>query len=92
MTLEINAIPSDSNYSEIRIQKIRDYAKRQKLRTDAEKENDFQDVNVDEFQNEWIEHKIKGRKWERWNGMIEEWEPWNRFGEPVNIWRYYKSK
>jgi hypothetical protein len=79
-----------ATFSKIRIQKIKEYAERQKKRTAAEKENDFQDI--DEFQNEWVEARMKGprRSRERWDGMIEEWEPWNRFGEPVNRWRRYK--
>jgi hypothetical protein len=78
------------DYKQIRRLKIEAYAKRQEQRTDVEKENDFQ--QIDEFQAEWFEKRMKGnaRSWERWHGMIEEWEPWNRYGEPVNIWRYHK--
>ena len=79
------------SFSEIRKRKILDYATRQKQRTEAEQENDFQDIT--EHQAELIERRIKGnaRSWERWDGMIEEWTPWNRFGEPINQWRRYKK-
>jgi hypothetical protein len=80
------------SFSKVRIQKIKEYAERQKKRTAEEKENDFQ--LIDEFQREWIDTRIQGsnRSWERWNAdkVNEEWEPWDRFGEPVNRRRYYK--
>jgi len=90
MTYSNFAEHKDKSFAQIRIQKILDYATRQTKRTDADKENDSQDI--DEYQRAWIDHRMEGnaRSWERWNGTIEEWEPWNRYGEPINIWRYYK--
>jgi hypothetical protein len=80
-------------YSDRRIQKIRGYAARQMQRIEAEKENDFQ--NVDEHQQEWFDGRMMGnaRRWEVWDSdqVREEWEPWNRFGEPFNKWRYHKK-
>lgn len=87
-------------FAEIRIKKILEYAAKQAKRTTAEKAADYQ--VIDEFQNVWVEARIRApaSKWQRWwwsedrpdSKVIEEWEPWNRFGEPVNIWRYYKKK
>jgi hypothetical protein len=53
-----------ATFSKIRIQKIREYAERQKKRTAIEKENDFQ--AIDESQQEWIDVRMKGskRSWE----------------------------
>jgi hypothetical protein len=84
-----------ATFSKIRIQKILEYAERQKKRTSAEKENDFQ--AIDEFQQGWVDARIKGskRSWEVWNAddqVKEEWEPWDRYGQPVNRRRRYKLK
>ena len=82
------------SFSKIRRQKILEYAERQKKRTAAEKENDYQEI--DEFQSEWVDTTMKGskRSWEVWNAdqVKEEWEGWNRYGEPVNKRRYYKLR
>jgi len=82
----------NNSFSITRIKKIREYAERQERRTEAEKQNDFQEVT--EEQQGWINHRINApaRTWERWNAdkVREVWEPWNRFGEPVNRWRYIK--
>jgi len=85
------ALVHELDYSELRRQKIIAYAKRRKLRSNKEKENDFH--AIDEYQDEWIEYRMSGpaRSWERWDGVVEEWTPWNRFGEPINQWRYYKK-
>jgi hypothetical protein len=86
------ALEKNNHFHEIRRQKIYEYARRQEQRSVTDKEKDVE--QIDEFQNAWVEARIKGpaSSWERWDGMIEEWTPWNRFGEPINQWRYYKKK
>jgi hypothetical protein len=72
-----------------RIAAIRNFAER-RPRPKLDPYADFDDLNIE--QQEWVEGQLnESRSWERWHGMIEEWEPWNRYGQPVNIWRYYKK-
>jgi hypothetical protein len=84
-------LQKDKSFARIRAQKILNYATKQAQKSFTDKEKEFE--VIDEYQHAWVDHRMKGsaRSWARWNGVIEVWEPWNRYGEPVNIWRYYKK-
>jgi|GEM_PF-6181244 len=72
---------------------IKNYSicRKSKKLSGSHNEKDF--VELDEYQQQCVDHRMKGnaRSWEPSNGIIEEWTPWNRYGEPINIWRYYKK-
>lgn len=90
---EIKTFPKQTNsFSEIRVLKILDYARRQLKRIESEKETDSDDLN--EEQNIRVEHRMKdsASAWTRWNGIEEVWTPWNRFGEPINAWEELRTK
>lgn len=79
-------------YSQRRIDKILDYAARQRNKSKFDKNRDFQRLTLNE--KNWVERRMKGpqRSWERWNGEIEVWEPWGFLGSPINKWSREKSK
>jgi hypothetical protein len=97
-----NANNPYNEFDKRRREKILAYVERQAKRTEAEKENDYQQ-QISSYQNAWVEARIRepDSKWRRWwwsedrpeSQVIEEWVPWSRIdGEPINIWRLSSKK
>lgn len=80
-------IHKNKSFAQERISEILDFANRQF----TEKKKDFHRLN--EEQEGWVKRKMAAPAWtwEMWDGLIEEWTPWSSFGEPINVWRYYKA-